>query len=201
MPSHKDNLKKRAELEGLLRSLRSACAKTRGFKGASIVFGEGPAPCGLMIIGEAPGRVETRLARPFVGRAGRFLISVLKEVFEREREDFYITNVVKVWPTVETKRLKTRKPTKEEEGFFLPYLLKEIRIVEPQVVLAVGKTAFSNLAPDEDFTPGSWVSAGGRLIMPVYHPAYLLRRQKYLEENTRELKAALRKVKARLTAG
>ncbi len=185
-----------------MKSLRAACAKTKGFKGAHIVSGEGPAPCGLMIIGEAPGRDETKLGRPFVGRAGRFLISVLKEVFNQEREDFYITNVVKVWPTIETKRRKTRKPTKEEEEFFLPYLLKEIRIIEPGVILAIGKTAFSNLAPDEDFKPGGWVKSGdGKLIMPVYHPAYLLRKQKNLEENTGELKAALRKVKAKLAAG
>jgi len=201
VPSHKDNLKKKDELKRLLKSLRSACDKTNGFKGSKIVFGEGPAPCGLMIIGEAPGRDETKFGHPFVGRAGRFLISVLKEVFGRERDDFYITNVVKVWPTIETKRLKTRTPTKEEEGFFLPCLLKEIRIVEPRAIVAVGKTAFSNLAPDEDFTPGVWVSAGGRLIMPVYHPAYLLRKQKDLEKNTRELKAALRRVKAKLEKG
>ncbi len=201
MPSEK-NLKKENELKRLLRSLSTAYEKTERFKGGRIVFGEGPAPCGLMIVGEAPGREETKLGHPFVGRAGRFLISVIKEVFGREREDFYITNVVKVWPTIATQRLKTRPPTREEEEFFLPYLLEEIRIIEPRVILAIGKTAFSNLAPGEDFKPGGWIKASdGRLIMPVYHPAYLLRKQKDLKENTGELKAALRKVKARLAAG
>ncbi len=175
--------------------MRSASAKAASFKHATLVLGDGPVPCGVMVVGEAPGRDETRLGKPFVGRAGKFLISVLKDVFKAGREDFYITNVVKVWPTVETLRLKTRKPSREEEEFFLPYLEKEIQIVEPRVILAVGKTSFSNLAPDKVFTPGVWVKAKGFLIMPVYHPAYILRKQKNLKENTGELKAALRKVR------
>lgn len=194
MPSTRKEQKKFA-LKRLFHSLRSASARAAGFKPAALVFGDGPVPCGVMVVGEAPGRDETRLGKPFVGRAGKFLISVIKEVFKTGREDFYITNVVKVWPTVETRRLKTRKPTREEEEFFLPYLKKEIKIVGPRVILAVGKTAFSNLAPDKVFTPGVWVKVEGLLIMPVYHPAYILRKQKNLKENTGELKAALRKVR------
>lgn len=149
-----------------------------------------------MVVGEAPGRDETRERRPFVGKAGRFLISVLKDALRMHREELYITNVVKVWPTVKTKRLKTRKPTREEEAFFLPYLNGEISIVDPEIILAVGKTAFCAIVPGESFKPGVFVrDAQGRLVMPVYHPAYILRKQKSLKENTGELKAALKRIK------
>ena len=187
------------ELEKIRDSLKSACKRSGAFKGAVVVFGDGPEESRVMVVGEAPGREETRLKKPFVGKAGRFLISVLKEVFKKEREYFYITNVVKVWPVTETRRLKTRKPTREEEEFFLPYLKKEISAVRPAALLAVGKTAFCALAPDKEFKPGVWVEGADRpLIMPVYHPSYILRRGSMIKENTGELKAALRKVKRRL---
>ncbi|MBI5587333.1 MAG: uracil-DNA glycosylase [Deltaproteobacteria bacterium] len=184
------------KLKRLFTRIAAACRGNPSLKDAVPVFGAGVAPCDLMIIGEAPGREETRDALPFVGKAGKFLIAALKEVFGKDRDEFYITNVVKVWPRIETKRLKTRKPLKAEEEFFVPYLEKEIEIVRPRVILAVGKTAFSALAPDKEFKPGVWCDyGGGILLMPVYHPSYLLRKQKKLLENTKELKAALREVK------
>lgn len=189
-----------AELKSLFKRIKSACLKTGAFGNAVPVFGSGPVPSPIMIVGEAPGREETREGLPFVGKAGRFLIAVLKDVFGTGREGFYITNVVKVWPTVETKRLKTRKPLKEEEEFFIPYLKKEIKIVAPKVIIAVGKTAFSALAPDKEFRPGEWNDyGGGILLMPVYHPSYLLRKQKTLPENTKRLKEALKKVRKKVS--
>ncbi len=186
------------EMEKIRAAIRRACAREEAFRNAVPVFGQGAVPCAVMVVGEAPGRDETRLGAPFVGKAGQFLISVLKDVFGMGREGFYITNVVKVWPAVETKRRKTRKPTREEEDFFRPFLMKEIKAVGPKAIIAVGRTAFSAIAPGKDFVPGEWVSSGGLLIMPVYHPSYLLRRQKSLDEATGRLKAALREVKKRL---
>lgn len=195
----KESPDKRKELKRLFSSLAGACEESALFKGVPLVFSTGPVPCALIVVGEAPGRDEVRLGAPFVGRAGKYLVSVLEDVFKKDREEIYITNVVKVWPVIQTKRGKTRKPLKEEEEFFIPYLDKEIEIVSPEVILAVGKTAFSALAPDRDFTPGTWVEgSGGRLIMPVYHPAYILRRHKMLKENTGDLKAALRKVRKKV---
>lgn len=169
------------------------------FNGATPVFGQGQAPCVLMVVGEAPGRDEVKQGKPFVGKAGRFLISVLKETLGMEREEIYITNAVKIWPKIETRRVKTRKPAKEEEDFFRPYLMEEIKAVRPRVILAVGKTALRALAPDEDFTPGRWVPGPcGSSVMPVYHPSYILRRQKSLDESTEAMRSALREVKKRL---
>lgn len=155
-----------------------------------------------MVIGEAPGREETKLKTPFVGKAGRFLVGILREVFGLPREKFYITNVVKIWPVIETKRKKTRPPTRDEVRFFIPFLQKEIEIVSPAVIIAVGKTAFCVVAPDEDFAPGAWVAGyNGIPVMPVYHPAYILRKQRALAKNTNELKKALKKVRTRLKNG
>ncbi len=177
----------------------TARLKHAGFTGETLVFGVGPCPCKVMVIGEAPGREETKLKTPFVGKAGRFLIGILKEVFGAERDGFYITNVVKFWPVIKTKRLKTRPPTPDEVKAFIPFLQKEIEIVSPAVIIAVGKTAFNAVAPDTDFVPGGWVAGyGGIPVMPVYHPAYILRKQRELGKNTKELKKALRKVMTRL---
>lgn len=186
---------KKDEMERLKAAIAAECANE--FPGSVPVFGEGPFPCPLMVIGEAPGRDETRLGRPFVGKAGSFFF----EVFERtvcKRQEAYVSNVLKVWPTLKTKRLRTRKPLKEEQDTFVPFLLEEIRIVEPRVILAVGKTAFFALLPDAEFRPGQWQSFEGRAVMPVYHPSYLLRQQKQLAESVSALEKSLVQVRKRV---
>jgi DNA polymerase len=191
---------KKDELDRLKKRVESALKRTA--MGFTPVFGSGPVPCPVMLVGEAPGRTETELGLPFVGRAGVYLVKNLEEVFGRTRDELYITNVVKVWPHIKTKRLKTRPPTKKEEAFFLKYLLEEIEIVDPLVIVAVGKTAFTALAPGEVFRPNIWAEGpGGRQVMPVYHPAYILRKQKSISESTRALRAALRKVKKKSFPG
>lgn len=163
------------------------------------VFGEGRAERALMVIGEAPGRDETRLGRPFVGKAGTFFISALEEATGFKREAVYITNAVKVWPHLKTKRLKTRPPTDDERAFFLPFLEEEIEAVAPEVIIAVGKTAFRALLPVGEFVPGRWASYRSIKVMPVYHPAYVLRRRKRMEQGIEELKEALLEVKKALS--
>lgn len=187
---------KKAEMERLREKLASVCAAE--FPESAPVFGEGPVPCRLMVIGEAPGRDETRLGRPFVGKAGSFFIGVFERALGMKRNEAYITNVLKVWPRIETKRLKTRKPMKEEEVVFTPFLLEEIELVDPTVIVAVGKVAFFALMPGEAFKAGQWMSFDGRHVMPVYHPSYLLRQQRRLAESTKELENELIEAGARL---
>lgn len=182
-------------MERFREELASACARDPRFSDATLVFGTGPVPCPVIFVGEAPGRTETAEGVPFVGRAGRYLTGVVEEVFGRPREELYITNVVKFWPTIATKRLRTRPPKKEEFEFFMPWLAEEIAIVSPRVIVAVGKVAFTALCPEGDFTPGRWSETAARVpVMPVYHPAYLLRKQKSLGVNSIELKAQLAEV-------
>ncbi|MBE7414379.1 MAG: uracil-DNA glycosylase [Deltaproteobacteria bacterium] len=182
--------------EALRKRIARACAVH--FSGSVPVFGEGPVPCRLMVIGEAPGRDETRLGRPFVGKGGSFFVGVLEEALGLKRDDIYITNVLNIWPNVETKRRRTRPPESREAGFFIPFLLEEIRIVDPAVIVTAGKTAFSALFPGKPFMPGQWAVFEGRAVMPVYHPSYLLRRQKRLKESVTELKGSLKSVREKL---
>ena len=168
------------------------------------VLGIGPVPCNVVIIGEAPGSTETKEGRPFIGRAGVLLTSALEDVFKCSRDELYITNVVKLWPNIYTEstgRYKTRTPSRAEQEYFLPYLLEELSIVKPKAVVAVGKTAFTALIKDPKgtlFIPGTWIDAEftkvNLPVMPVYHPAYLLRKQKQIKEMTKDLKKALRMV-------
>lgn len=186
-------------MERIRRRLVRACKKAFNSQGA--VFGEGPCPCDIMIIGEAPGRVETKLKRPFTGRSGRFFVDIAEGVLNRKREDIYISNAVKIWPRKGTKRGRTRPPTESEKRFFLPYLYEEVRAVSPHVVVTVGKAAFSALLPEERFAPGRWFeSKEGFYVMPVYHPAYMLRRQRRMKELVFGLKKALKEVKKKAGA-
>lgn len=184
------------ELEALFSSLEKEI-NAKGLSGQAPVFSSGHSASPVMVIGEAPGREETREGRPFVGRAGRFFIEILEGSLGLSREDIYITNVVKVWPVVETKRLRTRKPTADEEAFFRPCLMEEIRLVAPKAIVAVGKTAFQALLPGGEFVPGRWTDLQGIPVMPVYHPAYILRRLKSLAESTAALRKALSQVRKR----
>lgn len=187
---------KKRELEILNDRIRAACASA--FPDARPVCGEGPVPCSLMVIGEAPGRDETKAGRPFVGRGGSFFIEVFERASGMRREEVYISNAVKVWPTLATQRKKTRKPFRAEQELFLPFLMEEIGIVGPEVILAVGKTAFSSLLPQELFEAGKWKSFEGRSVMAVYHPSYLLRQQKRLAESTKELELAIVEAAAKI---
>ena len=190
---------KKKPLDRLFKKLSQECKNSSRFKDSRPVFSEGNPASPLMIVGEAPGRDETRLGRPFVGRAGTFFTKILEDALGAGRGNFYITNTVKVWPHLKTKRLKTRAPLKSEIDFFLPYLLEEIRIVRPKVILAVGRTAFGSVAPEKKFECGAWTKGVlGHDVVSVYHPAYILRKKKDLKKNTDELRSILKKVKKSL---
>jgi DNA polymerase len=180
---------KKREMEILNGRIMAACASA--FPEARPVCGQGPVPSPLMVIGEAPGRDETKAGLPFIGKGGSFFIEAFERASGMGRDEVYISNAVKVWPTLATQRKKTRKPLMAELEFFLPFLMEEIGLVDPAVILAVGKTAFSSLFSQEPFEAGKWKSFEGRSVMAVYHPSYLLRQQKRLAESTRELELAI----------
>lgn len=182
--------------EALDEKISSKCAAE--FPGAPLVLGQGPVPCALMVIGEAPGREEARQGVSFVGRSGTFLMDAIRQATGLGRGSFYLTNVVKVWPRSGSGRLRTRKPTRREMAIFKPLLMDEIGIVSPEVVLAVGRTAFEALSPEAEFIAGRWAECGKTPVMPIYHPAYLLRRLRSLDRSSRELARALEEVRLRL---
>lgn len=137
----------------------------------TLVFGEGPETARLMIVGEAPGEDEDATGRPFVGRAGRLLDQILASV-DIDREATYVTNLVKYRPP------GNRNPRPDEIAASASVLLDEMRIVRPHVVLTLGNVPTQWLLDVKDGITklhGTWHERYGRRVMPIFHPAYLLR--------------------------
>lgn len=146
------------------------------------VFGEGSERAYALLIGEAPGAEETRLGRPFVGKAGRQLDALIA-LFGVGRESVYISNVVKYRPVVRSaKSTRNRTPLPEEVTGSLPLLLSEIELIAPRVILTLGNTplkAICRLAKQKPPVIGG-VHGTRRIILlggtettliPLYHPA------------------------------
>ncbi|HKE44465.1 MAG TPA: uracil-DNA glycosylase [Steroidobacteraceae bacterium] len=137
------------------------------------VFGVGNKQAQWLVIGEAPGADEDAQGEPFVGRAGQLLNSMLKAI-GLERSQVYIANILKCRPP------SNREPKPEEAALCTPYLDRQIQLIQPRIILAVGRIAAQNLLQTD--TPigrmrGKLYSYGARQIPVVvtYHPAYLLR--------------------------
>lgn len=126
----------------------------------------------LMIVGEGPGRNEDEEGLPFVGKSGQLLDKILQSVKFDVREDVYICNVVKCRPP------GNRTPTPEEMSACQPYLLEQIRLTDPMIILLTGATAVRAILKDKRGITkmrGQWFEWQDRLTMPMFHPAYLLR--------------------------
>lgn len=136
------------------------------------VVGRGNPNAPIMIIGEAPGQNEDETGLPFVGKAGQLLEKILASVNLDTEQDIYITNTNKCRPP------GNRAPTPEEIAACKPYLLEQIRLVDPEIILLTGATAVKGLTGDKSGITkirGTWIEWEGRLCMPIFHPAYLLR--------------------------
>ncbi len=171
------NIMQKSDLPSTLSALRDyvlschlcALSKTR----KHVVFGEGREDADIMFIGEGPGEMEDNTGRPFVGRAGQLLTKIIENVLEIRREEVYIANIVKCRPPA------NRVPTPEEANLCKPYLMKQIELVNPRILVALGSTSYKYLTGDMQ-TPisrvrGEVVDFGGRRLIPTYHPSYLLR--------------------------
>ncbi|PIG94517.1 uracil-DNA glycosylase [Gloeocapsopsis sp. IPPAS B-1203] len=136
------------------------------------VVGRGNLQAPIMIIGEAPGQNEDETGLPFVGKAGQLLDKILASVNLDTDSDIYICNVIKCRPP------NNRVPTTDEINACKPYLLEQIRLVNPKVILFTGATALKSLTGEKRGITkirGNWIEWEGRLCMPILHPAYLLR--------------------------
>lgn len=146
-----------------------------------LVFGEGAQMPALMMIGEAPGGDEEKQGRPFVGKAGKNLSSFL-EVIGLKREEIYISNVVKLRPTKsspKTGKEVNRPPSKEEIAFFLPYLMEEIQLIAPKMIVTLGNVPLKAVSGDKNVTIGDvhgkpYNLAEERVLFPLYHPAAII---------------------------
>jgi len=134
-----------------------------------LVFGDGNADADIVFIGEAPGKNEDLQGIPFVGAAGKFLNEML-EMIGLKREDIYITNIVKYRPP------NNRDPLPEEKTAFLPYLEQQMAVIQPKVIVTLGRHSM------ECFLPGLKISQvhgqpkrkNGQVYLPLFHPAAAL---------------------------
>jgi uracil-DNA glycosylase len=149
-----------------------------------IVFGVGNPDAELMFIGEAPGADEDRQGEPFVGRAGQLLTKII-ETMGFARGDVYIANVLKSRPDMPPGVSGNRPPTPQEMEHCLPFLMEQIAIIQPRVLVALGATAVESLLGTRGAMRdlrGKWHSFQETPLMITYHPSYLLRNQSPAEK-------------------
>lgn len=195
----------------LLRDVAKTCvrcelAKTR----TQVVFGDGPylaaGEVGLMIMGEGPGEDEDAQGRPFVGRSGRLLESLLRQA-ELSRDSVWVSNTVKCRPLkIEGGVYKNRPPTIKEQKACEIWWHNELNLLQPKIVLCLGATAAKMVSGDKNFQitkdRGRWLPGPQNTeLFVTFHPAYILR---LLEPQLGEVKATviedLQTVRARLEA-
>lgn len=159
---------KNQKLELIFNAIKKAYSKK------TLVFSDGSPDAKIMIIGEAPGKDEEKQGKPFIGRAGKLLNATL-ESLGWKRSDFYVSNIVRYRPQDEFGGTLT--PTDQEIKKFRPAMEKEIEVVDPRVVLILGRIAMSGMGVEGSMSQnhGKVLEKDGRKILIAYHPAAILR--------------------------
>ena len=168
----------------------------------NVVFGHGPVPCDLMLIGEGPGEQEDLQGLPFVGRSGKLLTQILGSIDIDREKDIYIANIVKCRPP------GNRAPKPEESEACFPYVEAQIKAINPKIILLAGAPSTRTvlkLAEPMSKVRGKWFKLGETdiSVMPLFHPSYLLRnpskdkgKPKWLTwQDMQEVKKALNNIK------
>ncbi len=181
-------MNKEKELEKLHQEIRN-CKKYPLWKlRKNAVPGEGPVNAKIMIVGQSPGVQEDKRGRPFCGPAGKLLDELLK-IAKIERKKVFITSPLKCLPQPPI----NRKPKKEEIEACLPWLKKQIEIINPKYFILLGEVAFSVFFPKKKLSDvrGKLIEKDGKFYFPTYHPAAGLRFpriKKILEKDFKNLK-------------
>lgn len=178
-----------AALQDLNENEVIACQKCRlGASRTQTVFGEGDPDAKIFFIGEGPGENEDLTGRPFVGRAGQLLDKMIAGM-GLKREDVYIANIVKCRPP------QNRAPVPDETDACTPYLVRQLEIVRPKVIVTLGLPAARYMLRSSQSMSrlrGNWHQWRGIKLMPTFHPAYLLR--SYTVENRQAVWSDLQQV-------
>ena len=143
-----------------------------------VVFGEGNPNATVMFIGEGPGKQEDLTGRPFVGPAGELLTRIIEGGMKLKRSDVYIANIVKCRPTVDMKMQRDRPPEPEEVRACSPYLLEQIKLIAPGVIITLVSPATKfilNTSAGITRLRGKWGRFMDIPVMPTFHPSYVLR--------------------------
>lgn len=158
------------ELERLQAEIRACTLCGLHATRTQAVPGTGPCPADVMIVGEAPGFNEDAQGKPFVGAAGKLLDKLLERI-GLDRESVYITNVLKCRPPM------NRDPMPNEAEACVPYLRRQVKLVQPRVILVLGRHALERMLPGHgpiSRVHGTFVERGAYAFVPVYHPAAAL---------------------------
>lgn len=158
----------------VLSCIKCKLATTR----QNVVFGEGNSNADIMFIGEGPGKVEDETGRPFVGRSGELLTKIIENGLGIAREKVFIANIVKCRPTIDMLMKKDRPPDSEEIDACNGYLLEQIKLIEPRVIITLGNPStrfILNTQRGITKLRGNWHEFHGIKVMPTYHPSYVLR--------------------------
>jgi DNA polymerase len=155
------------------------------------VFARGGGSSGVVFVGEGPGEEEDRQGFPFVGPAGQLLDRMIAAM-QLGRDDVYVCNIVKCRPP------KNRKPEPDEMARCMPFLVEQLAVIQPRVIIALGATAVQGLlGTTEGITRlrGQWKLWQGKVpVMPTFHPAYLLRTPQAKREVWKDLQEVLRHI-------
>jgi DNA polymerase len=183
-----------AELQAALESFEGCALKRTA---TNTVFADGVPHARVMLIGEAPGRDEDRIGKPFVGRAGQLLDKMLASIGLDRKTNAYITNVINWRPP------DNRDPTPEEAAACLPFLRRHIELADPAVIILLGAVAARHVVGISDGIMklrGRWLEyrVGEHMVplMPTLHPAYLLRQPAHKKLAWRDLQAVRDKIQA-----
>lgn len=174
-----------------LERVALVCTKCELAEGRTqVVFGAGHPDADLMIVGEGPGQREDEQGIPFVGPSGKLMETLLGEI-GLDRADAYIANVVKCRPP------GNRDPKEDEVAACAAYLDRQIDLIKPKVIVALGKPASRRLTGTNKpmgALRGRWSSYRGVPLMPTFHSAYLLRTPKAKREVWEDLKLVMRRL-------
>lgn len=153
-------------------------ARALGTLRGTMVFAVGNPNAEIMFVGEAPGIEEERQREPFVGPAGQLLTKIITAMGIK-RPDVYISNICKFRPAIENQGSGNRKPTPEEMRTCLPFVLAEIDIIRPKIIIALGATAAEGLGIEGSVSRnrGRYHSVKDIPVVVTYHPSYLLRQE------------------------
>ena len=177
--------------------LNDPTCKSNVHPGKQVVFGVGNLDAAIMFVGEAPGADEEDQGEPFVGRAGQLLNRMIKAM-GFERSQVYIGNILNWRPAMGVRnsdgsQTGNRPPTQEEMACCLPFIRAQIAVVQPKVIVALGKTAVDGLLGPDRFKSmgaarGAWHEYDGTPLRATYHPSYLLRQEGLTSASAKKIK-------------
>lgn len=159
----------------------------------NVVFGEGNPESKILVIGEGPGADEDASGRPFVGRSGKLLDKILEASGFKRIEHVFIANIVKCRPP------NNRAPLPNERSSCMPYLNKQIEMLDPKIIILLGATALNTFIDAKakiTKVRGTWITWNNRLVMPTFHPSALLRNPNLKKDVWEDFKKIVYKYRA-----